>query len=95
MTQDSSAGYVSVHVCWTDAEAGVLTSLLRAHGIHAITSSEPLREIYGFTVDGLGQIEVLVPANDRAEAQRLIAEKGEDLPISEDCPNPSPAPEEG
>jgi thiamine pyrophosphokinase len=62
--------------------ASVIKSKLEAAGIPAILSYEALSRIYGLTVDGIGQVRVLVRPEDAAEARRLL---GEELQGEEPC----------
>jgi len=54
-------------------------SFLAAHGIPTVTHGEALRKTHGLTLDGLGQVQIIVAAEDAAEAQRLLeaAERGD------------------
>ena len=68
----------------TDAEVEVLRvqgsinaepilSALRANGIPARTKGEALGSVYGLTLDGLGEVAILVPAEHEAAARELLA----------------------
>jgi hypothetical protein len=60
---------------------------LRAHGIETLVRGEALRKTHGLTLNGLGQVEVLVPAQHAAEARELLAmvARGElELPAEDD-----------
>jgi len=67
---------IPVHVCWTDEEADVVVSYLRARGIDARTSSEALRGVLALEVDGLGEVHVVVPEDAAENAKALLEERG-------------------
>ena len=66
-----------VYVAQGHMRASVIKSKLEAAGIPAMLSYEAVSRIYGLTVDGIGQVRVLVRPEDRAEAQRLLAEESQ------------------
>ncbi|MFP4500093.1 MAG: hypothetical protein ACLFTT_03760 [Candidatus Hydrogenedentota bacterium] len=70
-----SDGYpkVPVHVCWSDSEAEVVIAYLRAHGVEARANSEIPHSILPITADGLGEVSVLVKAEDETAARNLLA----------------------
>jgi hypothetical protein len=55
-------------------EAEILQSYLRARGINCELSQEGAGVALGITVDGLGQVELLVPSAQREQALEAIAE---------------------
>ncbi len=69
-------GMVTVHSCWTDSEAAILVSVLRDHGIEAEVNSRVPHSVLPLTVDGLGEIQVMV-AKDRAEEALELLEEQE------------------
>jgi hypothetical protein len=54
-------------------------SFLQAHGISTTTRGEALRKTHGLTLDGLGQVEILVAPEHANQARRLLdgVERGE------------------
>jgi hypothetical protein len=60
-------------------------SFLKAHGISTTTRGEALRKTHGLTLDGLGQVEILVAPEQAEEASRLLdgVERG-DFTLSDD-----------
>ena len=66
---------VVVYTAQGHMRANVIKAKLEAAGIPAILSYEALSRIYGLTVDGIGQVRVLVRAEGAAEARRLLAEE--------------------
>jgi hypothetical protein len=55
--------------------AQVIKAKLEAAGIHALLDYESLGPIIGITVDGLGEVRVLVSNKDAEEARSLIEEE--------------------
>ncbi len=79
---------VLLMTCWNDGEAELVRHLLDAYGIPCQVVSAVPHSVYPFTVDGLGEIRILVPASRHEEASALLAEhrrKGlESVPGGED-----------
>ena len=57
--------------------ADPILAVLRANGIPARTRGEAFGRIYGLTLDGLGEVDIIVPA-DRAEEARGLLTAGEE-----------------
>jgi len=55
--------------------AQVFRSKLEAMGIPVLLSYEAAGPIFGITVDGLGRVRVMVPAEFAAEAEGLLGEE--------------------
>lgn len=53
--------------------ADPILAVLRANGIPARTRGEAFGRIYGLTLDGLGEVGIIVPADRAEEARRLLA----------------------
>jgi len=53
-----------------------ILAALRANGIPARSRGEALGSVYGLTLDGLGEVAVLVPVEYEAQARELL-EAGE------------------
>lgn len=66
---------VVVYTAQGHMRANVIKAKLEAAGIPAILSYEALSRIYGLTVDGIGQVRVLVRAEGAVEARRLLTEE--------------------
>jgi hypothetical protein len=60
-------------------EATQVRSFLSAHGIPTSTRGEALRKTHGLTLDGLGEVEILVAPEHASETNRLLegVERGE------------------
>ena len=59
-------------------EAEIIKGRLNVENIPAILKYESLGNVYGLTIDGLGQVEVLVPLK-YAEQAREILDRDTDL----------------
>ena len=75
---------VAVYTAQGHMRANVIKSKLEAAGIPAILSYDALSRIYGLTVDGIGQVRVLVRPDTAAEARRLLAD--DDPPTAPEQP---------
>jgi len=62
----------TVYVTWDEPMADMAVGLLRAEGIRAVKRDSGLRSTYAVTVDGLGEIEVRVPAEDAERAREIL-----------------------
>lgn len=76
-----------VEVCVTSGllQAEIIKGKLEANDIPALLEYESLGPVMGLTVDGLGQVRVLVP-EDRVETARALLEEIEeddDIPADE------------
>ncbi len=47
-------------------------SFLEAEGVETVLRGESLRQTHGLTLDGLGQVEILVDAADEERARALL-----------------------
>lgn len=61
-------------------KAQVIKAKLEAAGIPVLLNYESLGPVIGVTVNGLGEVRILVPTKDAEEAQALIEEQ--------ECPDP-------
>ncbi|MGD8998024.1 MAG: DUF2007 domain-containing protein [Anaerolineae bacterium] len=55
-------------------KAQVIKAKLEAAGIPVLLDYESLGPVMGVTVDGLGEVRILVPTKDAEEARALIQE---------------------
>lgn len=69
-----AAELVEVYATQGHPRAHVIKSKLEAAGIPSILSYDSASLLFGITVDGLGQVRVLVRPEDAEEARRLLAE---------------------
>jgi ribonuclease-3 len=65
---------VTVFRTHSDIEAWVVRGLLDAHGIHTMMSADTPRSIFPVAVSGLGEVSLVVRADDADEAARVIRE---------------------
>lgn len=64
--------FKEVHKAWGSAEAEVIKSFLSSHGIPCLLRGLVVQSVHPFTMDGLGEIKILVPEKDFALAEKLI-----------------------
>jgi hypothetical protein len=56
-----------------EVPAQVIRSMLEGSGIDSMLQGEAVRLTHGLTVDGLGEVKVMVRAEDEETARELIA----------------------
>jgi hypothetical protein len=66
--------FVTVYSASSQPEAEIIKGRLENEGIPAMLHYESLGNIYGLTVDGLGQVEIQVPLSCAGEAKRILEE---------------------
>ena len=66
-----------IYVAQGHLEAAVIKGKLEEAGIPVLLKYESAGLVFGFTVDGLGQVRVFVPADCADEARRLLAESSD------------------
>ena len=71
--------YVAVSTVQGQFAEEQLRAFLEANGIPTEVRGETLRSTHGISIDGLGTVEILVPAGQASEARELLAraERGE------------------
>jgi hypothetical protein len=62
----------SIYKAANQIEAELIKGMLESEGIPALLKYESLGQVYGLTVDGLGQVEVQVPTKYVQDAENLI-----------------------
>lgn len=67
---------VEVYRASGEMEAQVIRSLLEYNGIPSILQGDAARNIYGVTVDGIGEVRIMVWEHAAEDARSLI--KGRD-----------------
>lgn len=55
-----------------EMQAQQIRAFLEGSGIAAVVRGETLRNTHGLTVDGLGAVEILVPATEVEHARELL-----------------------
>jgi len=63
---------VTVYKACGQPEAEIVRGRLEIEGILALLKYESIGSVYGLTVDGLGQVEVQVPARFADRAREVI-----------------------
>jgi len=64
---------VKVYTAAGQLEANVVKSRLESEGIPAMLRYDSASNIYGIYVDGLGQVDVLVPARAAEQAKEILS----------------------
>ena len=63
---------VVVSIVQGQLAASIIKGHLESEGIPALLQYESAGPVYGITVDGLGEVKILVPQEYAEEARRLI-----------------------
>lgn len=58
----------------SDIEASIVRSLLDAHGIQSVASSELPHSVFPLSIDGLGEVRIAVRDDEAQAASRIIAD---------------------
>jgi hypothetical protein len=66
---------VEVYRAAGEAEALIIKSLLESNGIYSILKSNAAPSVHVFTVDGMGEVKVMVSESKAEEARSIIGEK--------------------
>jgi hypothetical protein len=66
---------VEIYVARGEAEANIIKGLLDSYGIPNLLKAQASPSVHVFAVDGMGQVAILVRAEDADDARELI--KGE------------------
>ena len=81
---------------WNDTEAALVAGLLRAAGIPCSTVSDIPHSVVPVTLNGLGEVRIIVSHEDAARAAELIASRPlDDSPEDARIASEEPSPEEG
>lgn len=57
-----------------EVEGNVIKSKLESEGIPVVLRQEAIGKFYAFTIDGLGEVKILVPLVFKEEAIRILIE---------------------
>jgi hypothetical protein len=68
---------VTIYKACGQPEAEVIKGRLMVEGIPAVLKYESVGSVYGLTMDGLGQVDVQVPAKYESQARAVIADSSE------------------
>jgi hypothetical protein len=66
--------WIVVYTAQGELEETQVRSFLAAHNISTTTRGEALRKTHGLTLDGLGEVEILVAPEHADEARSLLEE---------------------
>ena len=69
---DLKAEFKEVYKAWGSAEAEVVKSFLESHGIPCMLKGLVVQSVHPFSMNGLGEIKILVPKKDHALAEELL-----------------------
>lgn len=72
------------------AQANLIAGRLETDGIRTRLSYESAGAVYAITIDGLGEVRLLVPAADRERAAEILARAWEDGELPWDEPADAP-----
>ncbi len=75
--ESSKSKFVVVTAVQGELAANVIKSHLESEGIPVLLQYESAGRVYGVTVDGLGEVRILVPGEFAEEAKRIIKPRGE------------------
>jgi hypothetical protein len=75
---------VEVYKARTEMEAQVIKGLLESFGIPSCFKADAAPSVHWFTMDGLGEVRVMVLDSMAGEARRLIEDSHQDDFIQED-----------
>lgn len=76
---------VRVRICHGVDLAQIYKAKLEAMGIPVLLKYESIGPVYGITVDGLGEVQILVPEAYAEEAKNLLEDV--DVPLDEALPD--------
>jgi hypothetical protein len=70
--KDKESEFKEVFKAWGSAEAEVVKSFLQSHGIPCLLKGLVVQSIHAFSMDGLGEIKILVAKKDYDLAEKLL-----------------------
>ncbi|MBF8265231.1 MAG: hypothetical protein HW384_1095 [Dehalococcoidia bacterium] len=70
--KNSKSEFVVISVVQGEVVANILKSHLESEGIPVLLQWESVGRVFGLTVDGLGQVKILVPQEFVEEAKHII-----------------------
>jgi hypothetical protein len=75
---DAEDKLVTIYKACGQPEAEIVRGRLEIEGILALLKYESIGSVYGLTLDGLGQVEVQVPAKYAGKAREIIESAGDE-----------------
>jgi len=81
---------ITVYIAQGEVDETQVRTFLEAHGIPTTSWGEALRKTHAFVLDGLGEVQVQVPAEYGDQARELLAavERGELVLTTDDVVEP-------
>lgn len=70
--KDPGSEFKELYKAWGPAEAEVIKSFLQSHGISCLLKGLVVQSVHPFSMDGLGEIKILVHENDYDLAKKLL-----------------------
>lgn len=67
---------VAVYLATGEAEAQVIKGLLESNGVHCILKSNAAPSVHVFSVDGMGEVRIMVEKSKEKKAKELITGEG-------------------
>ncbi len=74
-SQEPESEFKEVYSAWGSAEAEVVKSFLKSHGIPCLLKGLVVHSVHPFSMDGLGEIKILVPEKDFVLAKKLLTSR--------------------
>jgi len=71
---------IEVHRAINDEEALVIKGLLESQGIHCILRSMVVHAVHPFSMNGLGEVRILVAELDAPDAKSLLSTSWKSIP---------------
>jgi hypothetical protein len=71
---------IEIHRAANDEEALVIKGLLESQGIHCILRSRVVHSVHPFSMDGLGEVRILVAEIDAPEVRSLLSASWKRIP---------------
>jgi hypothetical protein len=78
---------VCVQKCYGLDVAEIYKGKLEANGIPVMLQYDSAAKLFGLTVDGLGEVRVMVPKSRATEAETLLAAAAEEEDSDQDSPS--------
>ncbi len=75
-------------------EAQIIKGRLESEGIPVLLSYDSSSVVFGFTVDGLGEVKIMVPERFAEQASEILRVKYDELEIGEDNQSEAGEPEQ-
>ncbi len=81
---------ITVYIAQGEVDETQVRTFLEAHGIPTTSWGESLRKTHAFVLDGLGEVQIQVPAEYGDQARELLAavDRGELNLSADDLPEP-------